>query len=112
MRRTFVVAAAVLLLGEVRAGPAPLTLLTVAQRDRLRSPASPPSVSVSADGRSVAFASYERLSPADQDDLADIYVLEHDTGRVTLESVRADGASLSSDCSYQRLSEDGRYLVF
>ena len=112
MRRTFDVAAAVLLLGEARAGPAPLTLLTVAQRDRLRSPASPPSVSVSADGRFVAFASYERLSPADQDDLADIYVLEHDTGRVTLESVSADGASLRSDCSYPRLSEDGRYLVF
>ena len=112
MHRTCFIAATALLLGDVRAGPAPMTMLTVAQRDRVRSPASPPSVSVSGDGRLVAFASYERLSPADQDELADIYVLEHDTGTVTLESVSADGAALRSDCIYPRLSQDGRYLVF
>jgi Tol biopolymer transport system component len=105
-------AAMLLLLGELRAGPSPVTLLTIAQRDRLRSAASPPSASVSGDGRFVAFASYERLSPADTDNLADIYVLEHATGTVTLESVDVSGFAIQADCLYPRLSGSGRYLVY
>ena len=94
--------------------PAPLEhrWLTVAQQDGRRSRSSTASVSVSGDGRYVAFASYARLSPDDQDQLADIYVLDRTTVALTLESAAVDGRPVNSDCGEPSLSGDGRYLVF
>ena len=62
------------------------TLLTLAQRDAVRSARAPRSADVSADGRWVAFESLARLVAADTDDRLDIYLLDRTTGRVTLES--------------------------
>ncbi len=57
----------------------------------------------------MAFESLARLVPADTDDRADIYVLDRDSGRVTLESATSD-----DDCRAHapRISGDGRYVVF
>jgi Tol biopolymer transport system component len=83
-------------------------LITVEQRDPLRSARAPRTVDVSANGRYVAFASWARLAVADADDLPDIYVLDRDTGRVTLES---DGLG-DVENAQPRLSADGQRLVF
>ena len=68
-------------------------------------------VSVSANGRFVAFASRVRLVPSDRDSQSDIYVLDLGTGAVTLESVFADTA-ISGDSQRPSISGDGRLLVF
>ena len=86
--------------------------LTAPQRDGRRSAIGAASASVSGDGRYVAFASYARLTAADVDSLADIYVLDRSTATVTLESAVVEGRALKSDCSHPRISADGRYVAF
>jgi Tol biopolymer transport system component len=86
--------------------------VTVLQRDAVRSPFEPASVSVSADGRFVAFASQARLSPADTNDVRDVYVLDRETGRATLESIDPAGRVWNAACDMPRLSGDGRIVVF
>jgi len=93
-------------------GQVEVTWLTVPQHDASRSPGTIRSASVSGDGRYVAFTSYAPLSAADEDALADIYVLDRTTATVTLESRFADGRPLTSDCSHPSISADGRYLTF
>ena len=113
MRGPCIAAAAGLsLLGEISLAQPRDTLFTVAQRDRMRSTASRSPVSISADGRFIAFSSYEPLSADDNDRQADIYVLDRSTREVTLESADVDKAVLTSDCIYPRISGDGRYVVF
>jgi Tol biopolymer transport system component len=89
----------------------PAVLLTVQQADQWRSATNTPA-SVSADGRYIAVMSYARLVPADTDDRADVYVLDRLSGRITLESLIADGLPLIGDSGHPRLSADGRNLVF
>jgi Tol biopolymer transport system component len=89
-----------------------VALLTLQQRDALRSSMEAPSADVSADGRYIAFVSHARLVPADNDNRADIYVFNRVTGEVSLESVDHDGAPLTGSSTRPRLSGDGRYLVF
>lgn len=89
-----------------------VTWLTVPQRDERRSRSAGAPASVSGDGRYVAFSSYARLSAADVDTLADIYVLDRSTATVTLESTSVEGYVLNSDCSYPGISADGRYLTY
>ena len=79
----------------------------MAQRDANRSPRSPRSADISAEGRFVAFESRARLVSADIDDLHDIYVLDRTTGQVTLETSGSD-----DECSHPRISGDGRYIVY
>ena len=83
-------------------------LMTVEQRDPLRSARALRTVDVSASGRYIAFASWARLVPADTDDQPDIYVLDRDTGRITLESDGFDNVQ----AGHPRISGDGRRLVF
>jgi hypothetical protein len=68
----------------------PGSFVTAPQRDPLATPFMAPSVDVSADGRYVAFESYARLVPADTNNSRDIYVLDLETRRVTLESTTQD----------------------
>jgi Tol biopolymer transport system component len=112
MRATTIALALTLgLLTRATAEDPPDTLLTVPMRDLWGSGANPPSASVSGDGRFVAFASYARLTPADTNTTADIYVLDRLSGGVTLES-HPESATLVGDTTHPRLSADGRYLVF
>jgi Tol biopolymer transport system component len=70
------------------------------------------SVSISLDGRFVAFASDARLAPEDTNTLTDIYVLDRLTSAITLESVASGGAAADDHCHRPGLSGDGRFLVF
>jgi Tol biopolymer transport system component len=70
------------------------------------------SVSISLDGRIVAFASDARLAPEDTNTVIDIYVLDRLTSAITLESVASDGAVANDHCQRPTVSGDGRYLVF
>ena len=67
---------------------------------------------LSADGRFVAFVSRASLSPADTNRQANIYVLDRTSGRVTFESVRADGRAANGVSDHPRISGDGRFVVF
>jgi Tol biopolymer transport system component len=89
--------------------PAAGSFVTAPQRDPMIAPFTSPSVDVSADGRYVAFESYARLVPADTNDRRDIYVLDLETRRVTLESATQD---VAVDTAHPRLSGNGRFLVF
>jgi Tol biopolymer transport system component len=107
--------AAVAVVGVLCDSPPPqaaFTLLTIPQRDGLRSRSGEPTASVSADGRYIAFVSYAALASKDVDRFADVYVLDRVTGAVTLESESADGQPLIGDCGHPRISDAGRYLVF
>jgi Tol biopolymer transport system component len=84
------------------------TMVTIEQRDPLRSARASRTVDVSASGRYVAFESWAQLVPADVDQRPDIYVLDRETGRVTLES---DGLG-DAEHSHPRISGDGGLLVF
>jgi Tol biopolymer transport system component len=91
------------------AGAEPGSFLTAPQRDPQLGSFAPPSVDVSADGRYVAFESYARLVTADTNDHRDVYVLDLETKRVTLES---ETAGVQGDAAHPRLSGDGRFVVF
>jgi Tol biopolymer transport system component len=67
---------------------------------------------VSADGRFVAFVSLAQLLPADDNVVDDIYVLDRVTGRLSLESIAADGRTSNGSSEHPRLSADGRILVY
>ena len=110
--RALAVIASVGVLCDALPAQAPFTWLTVPQRDGRRSRTSGATVSVSGDGRYVAFASYARLSAVDTDALADVYVLDRSTTTITLESGSVDGRPLNSDCTHPRISADGRYVAF
>jgi Tol biopolymer transport system component len=88
------------------------TWLTVPQHDSRRSRTTGAPVSISGDGRYLAFASYASLAADDRDTLADIYVLDRSTRALTLESVAVNGRPLNSDCGDPSISADGRYLAF
>jgi Tol biopolymer transport system component len=81
------------------------------QRDQDTHP-GPATLDVSADGALIAFASAARLSPVDSNSFVDVYILDRSSGRVTLESVAADGGPANGSSAHPRLSEDGRFLVF
>ena len=110
--RTFAAVATFGVLCDALPSQVEVTWLTVPQRDATRLPTSVPSASVSGDGRYVAFSSYVGLSAADEDSLADIYVLDRTSTTVTLESLLVDGRPLNSDCSRPSISADGRYVTF
>jgi Tol biopolymer transport system component len=81
-------------------------------RQRLTAPAGVATVDVSADGRFVAFVSLARLTATDTNTSEDIYVLERDTGTITLETAGADGQAADGSSQHPRLSGDGRFVVF
>src|SRR6266851_1563710 len=85
---------------------------TVPQANARGRPSDPPEVSVSADGRYVAFTSFARLAVNDTNECADIYVLDRVTGRVTLESLTADGHALNRGSARPHLAGDGRLLIY
>lgn len=83
--------------------------VTVRQADRHNGPAEVSSISVSGDGRYVAFASYAPLVELDTNQSSDIYVLDRETGAVTLESLSSDTHTSNGA---PRISGDGRFVVF
>ena len=107
-RHTAVLALCVL---ELSRGSLPADILTVPQRDVRRKAKDRRAVDVTADGRYIAFTSYERLVPADTNDTRDIYVLDRATGAIAMESTASDGW-IGKDSNNPDLSDDGRFLVY
>ena len=70
------------------------------------------SVSISASGRFLAFASNGRLIAADTNGRSDIYVYDLTTGRITIESLLPNGTSSNGDSFRPSISADGRFVVF
>lgn len=71
-----------------------------------------PTISVSGDGRFVAFESREGLVPEDVSPAVDIYVLDRATGVVTLETTPFAPTDSHGDSGHPQLSADGRFIVF
>jgi Tol biopolymer transport system component len=68
--------------------------------------------SISADGRYVAFESYDGdLVPGDTTG-SDVFVHDRETGETTLVSVASDGTRSNSFCWLPSISGDGRYVAF
>ena len=70
------------------------------------------SVSISASGRFLAFASYGRLVAADTNGRSDIYVYDLTNGRITFESLLPNGTPSNGDSYRPSISADGRFVVF
>jgi len=87
--------------------------VTVARGDSHTRSSDPAAVSVSDDGRFVAFTSYVRLTPDDLNDFADVYVLDRSTGRVSLETGGASSGMRSSVSVWApHVSGTGRFLTY
>jgi Tol biopolymer transport system component len=71
-----------------------------------------PGGAIAADGRFIAVVSEHRLLPADGNSLPDIYVLDRDTYKLTLETLSADGKASNGSTFEPQFSADGQYLVF
>ena len=82
--------------------------------DGAPSPREASSVTISADGRRVAFLTEARLDPADPSDEASAYVRDLVTGRTYLASRAdgADGAGANDDVSDLAISGDGNRVAF
>jgi Tol biopolymer transport system component len=83
-------------------------MLTIDQQDTHRTAFDRRSVSVSADGRYIAFLTCASLAGADTDRTLDVYLLDRARQRVSFESAACGPA----DCQEPDISADGRYLVF
>lgn len=90
----------------------PLIIRTLPQRDHRANPGNLASLSLSAEGRYVAFVSAAQLVEADTNACKDIYVLDTVTGRATLETLTAGYKASNGDSSSPRLDGSGRHLVF
>jgi Tol biopolymer transport system component len=86
--------------------------VTVAQADEYRTSIEPASVAVSGDGRYIVFTSRVQLAPADLNQQRDVYVLDRNDGRVTLESRPVSGVAAQADCEHPSISADGQRLVY
>jgi outer membrane protein assembly factor BamB/pimeloyl-ACP methyl ester carboxylesterase len=70
-------------------------------------------LSISSDGRYVAFGSYaSNLVPGDTNNGTDVFVHDRMTGKTTRVSVASDGAEANDQSYYPSISADGRYVTF
>jgi Tol biopolymer transport system component len=83
--------------------------LTAQQANLHASPTDPPTVSISSNGRYIAFTSYARLTSEDPDKYPDVYVLDRATRSVTLETTSPSGDVAHAS---PHLSGDGRLLLY
>lgn len=85
------------------------TWVTVRQADTYSGPAEVSPISISSDGRYVAFTSFAPLVDVDANRNSDVYVLDRATGAVTIESLSPDRQASNTA---PRISGDGRFVVF
>jgi Tol biopolymer transport system component len=87
-------------------------VLAIPQREQPGGALDPASASVSASGRFIVFTSSARLAENDRNDAEDLYVLDVDSGKTTLESTRPGWPDRYRPILYPRISGDGRFIVF
>ena len=92
----------------VQGAPETPIVLTVPLHQTAGRPSDPPNISVSADGRFVAFVSAARLVSDDNDDHEDIYVLDRESGGVTLET----GGASAVTGHHPAIDATGRFLAY
>jgi Tol biopolymer transport system component len=81
--------------------------------ERIETRSDDPGVSLSADGRYVAFASDAgNLVSGDTNDDYDAFVYDRQTGALEMVSVASDGTQADAGVSSPVLSADGRYVAF
>lgn len=91
----------------------PATILASAPEESVQLDGGSESVSISADGQYVAFASWAtNLIPADTNDRDDIFVKDLATGQLERISVASDGTQTNNTSSEPFISGDGRYVIF
>lgn len=95
-------------LSGVRGEPEPMVLRLAAGQV----PAGMPSGAISPDGRYLAFSSRARLLAADTNGVEDVYVLDRETRRLTLETVQPDGRAADGTAQRPQVSIGGRYVAF
>ena len=105
-RTTLAALSLALSIGQI--GGEPPVVVTVPLHQSDAHPTYPPCVSISADGRFVAFVSAARLLPSDENDRDDIYVLDRESGEVSFETA---GVVLAGT-QRPAISGTGRFLVY
>lgn len=90
-------------------------------RDRVSGETSSPRVggvrlygptSLSADGRYLAFTTWQRLLAADVNTFTDVYVLDRSSGAVELASINSSGGFSGGVAGEATISADGRHVAF
>jgi len=88
----------------------PADFVTVARGDPNTKPWDAAAISISANGRYVAFTSNARLTAVDQNTVSDIYVLDRQMGGVSLETPHSGPGARSATAPH--LSATGRFLIY
>ena len=89
------------------------TLVSVASDGTQGNDSSSSHVSISANGRYVAFQSFaSNLVSGDTNNTLDVFVHDRKTGRTTLVSVASDGTQGNGLSAHPSLSANGRYVAF
>ena len=109
LRLSLVLAAVTLVGGSPREGQPGRIVL---RQGWPEAPPNSPSSAVSGDGRYVAFVSAARLLPLDTNTLDDIYILERESGRLTLATPPYSGVASDGTALNPQLNANGRYLAF
>lgn len=68
--------------------------------------------SISADGRYVAFESYDPLISGDTNGDSDVYVRDRKMGKTDRVSVNSTGGQTNNDSGNPSISSDGQYVAF
>jgi Tol biopolymer transport system component len=87
-------------------------MLTISQADADGTPLSGRTARVAAGGRHIVFISRAPLVAADRNAFSDVYVLDVETGRYSLESIGWPATHADGDSSSADISADGRYVTF
>jgi Tol biopolymer transport system component len=95
----------------IAAAPGTCGITVVPLHDAQRPPQLGP-VSISADGRFLAFASYAPLLHGDTNGNSDIYVFDMSTRQLTIESALPDRSPGNADSVGPDISDDGRFVAF
>ena len=109
--RSISLVATLTLAARIAAAPGTCGIQVVPLHDANSTPQLAP-ISISADGRFLAFASYAPLLPGDTNGKSDIYVFDTSKKQLTIESALPDGRPANTDSLGPDISDDGRFLAF
>jgi Tol biopolymer transport system component len=109
--RSISLVATLTLAARIAAAPETCGIQVVPLHDANSTPQLAP-ISISADGRFLAFASYAPLVDGDTNGKSDVYVFDMSTRQLAIESALPDGSPANADSFGPDISDDGRFLAF